>query len=364
MRNLRFAIIGAGNGGQSISGVLAQKGYEVNLFDIDALKIKAIKEIGGIHFTGKLEGFGKLKNVSDNIEETISDADVIIVITTAAAYREVAKNCAPYVKDGQLIVLMPGYLGGSLEFFRILKEEGADCENLIISETESMIYACRAKETGHPRIHGIKDKLSIAAFPAKYTDRAIKKLKDVYPQLIPAENVLETGFNNVNPMVHIAITIFNLSRVERKEDWTFYSVGATPLVCNYIEKIDAERMSVARVLGVKAISTKEIIKKFYGVYEQTLHETIQKNQVYQVSKGPTTVNYRYFYEDVPMGLVPIASLGEMLNVEIPSTKALIHIANVISGIDYWSTGMTVERMGLKGKSLETMKKFLHEGDTG
>jgi len=65
-----------------------------------------------------------------------------------------------------------------------------------------------------------------------------------------------------------------------------------------------------------------------------------------------------------MGLVPIASLGEMFNVEIPSTKALIHIANVISGTDYRNSGMTVERMGLKGKSLEAMKKFLHEGDTG
>jgi opine dehydrogenase len=285
------------------------------------------------------------------------------VVTTAADHRDVAKSCAPYLKDGQLILLMPGYLGGSLEFFRILKEGGADCENLIILETDSLIYSCRAREAGHPRIHGIKDKFSIAAFPAKHTDRAIKKLKDVYPQLIPAKNVFETGFNNVNPMLHVPITIFNLSRVERKEDWSFYSIGATPLACKYIEKIDAERMLVAKVLEANAISTKDIIKNFYGVYEQTLHETIQKNHTYKVSKGPTTVNDQFFYEDLPMGLVPIASLGEMLKVEIESTKALIHIASVINGVDYWNIGMTVERMGLKGKSSEAIKKFLYEGDT-
>ena len=362
MEKLRFAIIGAGNGGQSIAGVLAHKGYEVNLFDIDSAKIRAIKELGGIKFTGKMEGFGRPKGISNNIEETIKDADVIIVVTTAAAYKDVAENCAPHVQEGQLIVLMPGYLGGSIEFSRILKQKGIECENLIISETESLIYSCRAKEVGYPRIHGIKDKLTLAAFPSKNTDKAVQKLKDVFPQLIPGENVLETGFNNVNPMVHPPITIFNLGRVEQGEDWTFYPIGATPLICKYIEKIDEERIGVAKTLGVKAISTKEIIKKFYGVDKQSLYESIHGNQAYQVSKGPKTIHYRYFYEDVPMGLVPISSLGDMLQVDTPSIKALIHAASILSGVDYWESGMTVERMGIKGKSVDAIKKMLSEGD--
>ncbi len=357
----RFAIIGAGNGGQSIAGVLAHQGYDVNLFDIDKVKIKTLKELGGINFTGAFEGFGKLKTISDDIEESLSEVDIIIVVTTASAYKDVAKNCSPHAKDGQLFVLMPGYLGGSLEFSRILRENGVDCERLIISETESLIYACRAKDIGYPRIHGNKNKLAIAAFPSKNTNRIIQKLKDIYPQLVPAENALETGFNNVNPMVHTPITIFNFGRVDREEDWTFYPVGATPRICKYIEKLDEERFAVANILGVKAISTKEIIKKFYGVDAEDLYETIQKNQAYQVSKAPKTINYRYFYEDVPMGLVPISSLGDMLNVETPSTKALINAASVLAGTDYWRTGMTVERMGLKGKSIDEIKQLLIEG---
>jgi opine dehydrogenase len=362
MENLRFAIIGAGNGGQSIAGVLAHKGYEVNLFDIDSAKIETIKKLGGINFTGKIEGFGQLKTISDHIEQTVRDVEVIIVVTTAAAYKDVARSCAPHLKEDQLIVLMPGYLGGSLEFSRILKEKGVDCESLIISETESLIYSCRAKEVGSPRIHGIKDKLSMAAFPSKNTNRAIQRLREVYPQLAPAKNVFETGFNNVNPMLHIPITIFNLGRVERGEDWTFYPVGATPVICKYIEKIDQERISLAKILGVKAISTKEILKKFYGVDGEDLYESIHKNQAYQVSKGPTTIHYRYFYEDVPMGLVPISSLGEMLEVYTPCTKTLIHVASILSGVDYWNSGMTIERMGVKGKSVDAIKKFLSEGD--
>jgi len=361
MENLRFAIIGAGNGGQSIAGVLAQKGYEVNLFDIDSVKIKTIKKLGGIKFTGKVEGFGQLKTISDHIEETIRDVNVIIVVTTATAYKDVAQNCAPHVKEGQLIILMPGYLGGSIEFSRILRERGVDCENLIISETESLIYSCRATEAGFPRIHGIKDKLSMAAFPSKNTNRAIQKLREVYPQLVPAENVLETGFNNVNPMVHTPITIFNFGRVERGEDWKFYPVGATPIICKYVEKIDKERISVAKILGVKAISTKEIINKFYGVDEENLYESIHKNKAYQVSKGPKTIHYRYFYEDVPMGLVPISSLGDMLKVDTSSIKALIHVASILGGVDYWNSGMTVERMEIKGKSVDAIKKLLSEG---
>ena len=54
---MKIAVIGAGNGGQAISGYLALKGYEVSLYDIDEEKVNSIKNIGGVTLEGQLEGF-------------------------------------------------------------------------------------------------------------------------------------------------------------------------------------------------------------------------------------------------------------------------------------------------------------------
>jgi len=46
--NIKYAVIGAGNGGQSMAGHLALMGYEVSLYDIDSKKINKRKRGCGI----------------------------------------------------------------------------------------------------------------------------------------------------------------------------------------------------------------------------------------------------------------------------------------------------------------------------
>jgi glycerol-3-phosphate dehydrogenase len=53
--------------------------------------------------------------------------------------------------------------------------------------------------------------------------------------------------------------------------------------------------------------------------------------------------------DIPMSLVPMASLGEMLGVPTPTIKSLIHLASVIHGRDYWAEGRTAERLERLGR---------------
>ena len=41
---LKFAIIGAGAGGQSLAAILTNKGYSAKLYDIDREKIRCLRE--------------------------------------------------------------------------------------------------------------------------------------------------------------------------------------------------------------------------------------------------------------------------------------------------------------------------------
>ncbi len=58
MGNLRWAVIGGGNGGQSLSGHLALMGFSVMLYDIVQATIRAVQEKGGIALDGVVQGFG------------------------------------------------------------------------------------------------------------------------------------------------------------------------------------------------------------------------------------------------------------------------------------------------------------------
>ena len=95
---MKIAVIGAGNGGQAISGYLAMQKYDVALYDIVKEKINELKQLGGIRLEGRIEGFGKLNCITTNIEEAVKGAEIIMVTTVANAHRTVATSIAPYLE--------------------------------------------------------------------------------------------------------------------------------------------------------------------------------------------------------------------------------------------------------------------------
>jgi opine dehydrogenase len=79
------------------------------------------------------------------------------------------------------------------------------------------------------------------------------------------------------------------------------------------------------------------------------------------SKGPFSANTRYITEDIPIGMVLWASLGELLGVPTPTARALIQISSVIHDTDYWQVGRTMEKLGLAGRTAAELKRYLMEG---
>src|SRR3990167_10545953 len=95
-------------------------GYEVKLYNRTEDKIKSVQYRGGIDLEGEVEGFGPVKAATSNIEEALKDTDVLMVVVPANAHRSIAETCAPFLKNGQIIVLNPGRTGGALEFRSVL----------------------------------------------------------------------------------------------------------------------------------------------------------------------------------------------------------------------------------------------------
>lgn len=361
----KIAILGAGNGGQTAAADLSLAGFEVNLYESPKFEnnIKAIIEREGIKITGVArKGFAKLNKVTTNIEEAMEGVDVVMIIVPAFAHEIIFKECAPHLEDGQIVTINAGN-HGALQLSSILKNMRIN-KDVIISETSTLIYVCRVIAPAEVRASGLKRVVPLAAIPAKDTKKCIKVLNEIYPQFVPATNVLETSLSSANMVLHPPIMLMNAGYIERsKGDFLFYIHGASPSVARICETIDVERIAVGKALGINLISVKDAMYKKYDAHGDSLYERIRDCKPYwdhSSASSPSSLEYRYLTEDVPYGLVPLASLGDLLGVPTPSVKTIIDFASLVNQTDYWGDGLTAEKLGLNGLTAKQINNLVDE----
>ncbi len=365
-RDLRFAVLGTGNSGHAFAADIALKGFSVNMADVPAFKanLDAIQEKGGIEIAGKAsEGFARLSMVTTDLEKAIKGVDMIIVGASANAHEPYSKALAPYFEDDQFIVFISNF--GALRFKHWMKQLGVKAHVTPV-ETQSLIYATRSAHPGSVEVFGIKSELPAAALPAGRTSEFIEKISPIFPQWTAAENVLFTSLNNLNPVVHPTMTLLNTGRIESTlgKGWNLYGDGATDSVARVMEAVDDERMTLADLCGVTRMSLKDSFTFMYrhlGVEAETLSQLLRSSPIHAnpaLPGTPASVHHRYVTEDIPFGMVPWSSMGRMWGVPTPTCDALIQIASIIEGVNYFEEGVTVKDMGIEGKTPEGVREMV------
>lgn len=356
---LKFAVIGAGAGGQTMAAVLASKGYSVKLQDIDKAKIQRLKELKTIKVTGKIECEGTPELITDQLPKALEDVDVIMIVSTTDAHRSIATACKPYIRDGQIVVLNPGHCGGALEVANILRGENGCGKDIIIAEAGDLMYACRSYEIGTAFQSGLKATVPIATLPGRDIDRLMEVLGPIFPNLTPVPNVLETSFEGNGAMLHPIPTVMNINKMDLGESYDYYMEGITPHIAAMIEACDKEKVAVCRAMGVAAESLMDSLVAIYKLEpKETLYDLLQSIEPYRGLKNPTTVTHRFLVEDTMSGLVPLTSVGRMLGIETPMMDAFVNLVSVACGRDFRTEGRTAEKLGFTGKTLEEIKEMV------
>lgn len=360
----KFTVIGAGHGGKAMAAHLGLMGFQTNLYNRTMEHVAAIKELGGIDLVG-YEGdkreFGKLHKVTSNLEEGIEGMDMIMVVVPSSAHAEIAKSLAPYLKDGQVIVLHPGRTCGAIEVAKVLRDNHCTAD-VTIAEAETFIYASRSDGPAQARIFRIKEAVPLAALPATRTKEVLEHIHQAYPQFIDGGNVLQTGLNNMGSIFHPALTLLNAGWIESTHgDYQFYIDGASPSVARVLETLDRERVTVGSSLGLHTRNAMDWLKLAYDTTGADLYEAIHNQEGYYGIKAPATLNHRYIFEDVPMSLVPIASLGERFGVSVQAMNAIITLGNIVHRTDYWRRGRTVEKLGIGNISVSELTEYVNTG---
>lgn len=363
-RETRYTVVGAGHGGKAMAAHLALMGFPVTLYNRTPENVAAIARRGGIElesYQGGPRGFGMLKLVTSDMGEALAEAEVVMVVVPSTAHADIARAAAPYLRDGQIVVLHPGRTGGALQFVKVLND--CDCRaDVTVAEAETLIYASRSEGPAQARIFAIKEAVPLAALPAARTARVLEALRSAYPQFIDGISVLHTGLNNMGAIFHPALTLLNAGRIEStRGEFQFYIDGVTPSVARVLEALDRERVTVAAALGIRARSALEWLKMAYDSTGATLYEAIQNQPGYRGIKAPPTLNHRYIFEEIPMSLVPIAALGQRYGVSVQCVDAIIRLACIVHQTDFWRRGRTLDKLGIEQLSVSELTRYAMEG---
>lgn len=359
-----FTVIGAGHGGKAMAAHLALMEFPTTLYNRTPDHISAIKELGGVDLEsceGGPHGFGRLACVTSNMSEALQNAGMIMVVVPSSAHGDIAKSCAPHLKDGQIVLLHPGRTCGALEFAKVLRDQGCTAD-VTVAEAETFIYASRSDGPAQARIFRIKEAVPLAALPANRTRTVLDMVRQAYPQFIDGINVLQTGLNNMGAIFHPALTILNAGWIETTHgDFQFYIDGVSQSVSRVLEALDRERVTIAASLGIRGRTGMEWLKLAYDTEGEDLYQAIHNQPGYYGIKAPATLYHRYIFEDVPMSLVPMASLGQHYGVSVRAMDSIIRLACIIHKTDYWRRGRTLEKLGIDRLSVGELTQYVNEG---
>lgn len=356
-KSMKIAIIGAGNGGQTMAGHLSMLGHDISLYDIDEKKIAQLESIGGIKLEGRIQGFGKVGCITTNIKDAVEDASIIMVTTVANAHAAVATAIAPHLKEGQIVILNPGRTCGALVFKQVLVEAGCKAR-IYLGEAQTLVYACRVVENGLVNVIGIKDEVLLAGLPAADTNYILQEITPIFPCFVAAPNVLHTSLENIGAMFHPCVLLFNAATIERNETFWFYR-DMTEKIAGFIERFDRERLLVGKAYGIELLSVREWIKFAYkDTVGDTLCERMRNNPAYHDIKSPSTIFTRQLTEDIPTGVLPIMELGKAAGVETPLLSSMIKICEALLDIDLHTKGRSLGNLGLEGMTKEEILNYI------
>ncbi len=342
------AVLGAGHGGLALAAYLSQRGFRVALWNRSIERVAPVQDSGGINLTvpDSTSKFTPIALATCRIGAALSQADRVLVAVPASGHAEIARACAPYLRDHHTVLLLPGRTGGALEFRSVLRTAGCQAR-ILLGETNTFPFAARCTGPASAVIYGTKTELLAAALSSRRTSELLAACAPLFPMLGPAQSVLHTGLANVGAILHPTITLLNADRIASGVPFDFYSEGVTPQVASMLAEADAERVRIARAYGVPACTLQEWIASAYGHHADSVLAAVGGNPAYAGITAPNTLVHRYLFEDVPTGLIPLLELGKAAGIAAPTLENLVERAKTALDCQ-WDDRRTLVSLGLDG----------------
>lgn len=350
----RITILGCGHGGQALAGYFAYYGHHVTIYahknHLGA--INTIHKLKNVTLTGIINGIGKIAQSTTDIKLAIQNAEIIFTALPVTAHEYIFESMLPYLKNGQIMINLSGHFSGVFQS-ELLKQyciKNDINKNILIADTTSFPFACRADKPAIANIVAIKQSIGIAAIYKKETDAIIQKLKSInFPSdLNQFQSIIEIGLYDPSGISHVPNTLFNAGRIGNGKEFYFYKDGITKETAILLTQMDIERCEIGNKLGLNLPSYTNVMNEYYGLNHSSIFDFFKNSPMHNQSMFcPISLTSRYITEEVPYCLVPWYSVGLSVGYISKATKNIIDIASMIHQTNYINNGRQLTEQILK-----------------
>lgn len=273
-------------------------------------------------------------------KKATENVDIIMYVMPGYAIPVYSKKLAPFTDEETIL-----FFNGASSLGPLIYIDATGTNPKYSIESHTLTYATRIdKEKNEIHLLLRVKEVFAAATENKYTDRLVKELNILYPEIKSAKDLLHVFLLNANPETHTAGCILNAGRIEYSNgDFYLYKEGITKSTLKVMRKVAEERRMIAEKFGydLKGEIESRIdngyfvpTDKSFDSYNDKLQYHFNYSPVFRDIKGPSDVGSRYFIEDIAIGLVNWEKLAKVVNVKTPTISSLIEIGQAIEGKDY------------------------------
>ncbi len=336
----KIAIIGAGNSGLTMAAYLSKHKHDVSIWNRSSNNISELIKNKTIKISGIINGEFAISEVGLSLEKTVKNAKWIFITTPANSHKEILIKLSKYVEPQSIVILSPGRTFGIIEAEKIFSKNN---KNNIIAESQTIVFTCRKITERNVNLIKIKNNVLLSTKKIEDTHQIINDLPDCLKNSFKiANSFLETSLGNVGMILHVAPLLLNIGWVESDNTkFKYYYEGITPSVARLLQKLDDERLEVAKKLNFNIISLIDWFAESYNVKANNIYDCIKKTDAYNDIDAPKTLQHRYLYEDVSTGLVPLAYIGKQLGLDLKITNLIIDLASEVLNYNFRQNGRKI-----------------------
>lgn len=326
MKQLKVGIIGAGSIGLACAAWGAERGHDITLWA--PRNGAAALQDNPLVSTGVLASSHRIRLV-EYAQALSAQADVLLIAVPVNGHRFVMDALLPHLRSGQQVIVSAMKSLSALYLY-----EAAQARGLQVSVASFGATALTARRKGPAEVNIMtqRARVGVSCLPRAMTTDVLATCEALFGGNFSAEDSpLISTLSSTSAVGHVPLALFNWTRIERAESWPQYHY-MTPHVCDVIEKLDAERIAVAKAFDLEMKGVARHFVQSFGLDAEVLPEVAAElHRRRGGPPGPVETDTRYLTEDVPFGLVFQLTLARAAGVPSPVTELMVAMADLITG---------------------------------
>lgn len=359
---MRVTIIGCGNAGLIHAAKLIENGMDVALLKTSQTSNNEFFDIicheNGYNVKDETNGgrrfFVKPSLITRDVEKAVRFGDILMVMTTTSRHDVVAQMIAPYVRDGQIITLVPGYMG-SLIFKKYIRKDVTYCE------WETTAFNGRIVDSMYVRITFYNPRNAISVLPVSKTENVLSVFSNCFSNTkYSRKHILESALHNPNMIVHPIGILFSASRIEYSHgEFWMYKEAFTESVIRVINAFDKGKNELLNAFGCDSLNYFEAAKWRNATYLSEDAMTVFRAFAASSNKGPSFIDHRYLNEDIPIGLGLFISIGKIVGIDTSIQESIMTLASALLGKNLSASSRTIQYLlGKSDVSIDDIRKAI------